>query len=169
MTCIWVTLCHCLIAIACCMLHLLVWLFLCTLNPNTFLFLICVRLCPCLHLCVLLFVCLLIASAGSGDRLGTCNSSAHFYIALLFSFPKNIYTFVRQYLNIIWSMCARAASRQFLSHKFWVKSESTPVFLSKNLSLVRKIATNLNSQQKYVFRTNIEFSRKCIHLQLKPI
>ena len=76
-------------------------LFVCAFNPNTFIFIFCVRLCTCLHLCVLLFVCLLIASAGSGDRPGTCNSSAHFYIALLFSFPKNIYTFVRQYLNII--------------------------------------------------------------------
>jgi len=63
----------------------------------------------------------------------------------------------------------RAFSRQFFPQKFWVKSESTPVFLSKNLSLERKIATNLNSRQKYAFRTNIEFSRKCIYLQLKPI
>ena len=63
----------------------------------------------------------------------------------------------------------RAPSRQFFPQKFWVKSESTPVFLSKNLSMERKIATNLNSRQKYAFRTNIEFSRKCIYLQLKPI
>ena len=64
---------------------------------------------------------------------------------------------------------SRAPSHQFFPQKFWVKSESTPVFLSKNLSLERKIATNLNSRQKYAFRTNIEFSRKCIYLQLKPI
>ena len=63
----------------------------------------------------------------------------------------------------------RAPNRQFFPQKFSVKSESTPVFLSKNLSLERKVATNLNSRQKYAFRTNIEFSRKCIHLQLKPI
>ena len=63
----------------------------------------------------------------------------------------------------------RVPSRQFFPQKFWVKSESTPVFLSKNLSLERKIATNLYSQQKYAFRTNMEFSRKCIYLQLKPI
>ena len=62
-----------------------------------------------------------------------------------------------------------APSRQLFSQKFWVKSESTPVFLSKNLSLERRIATNLNSRQKYAFRTNIEFSRKCMYLQLKPI
>ena len=35
---------------------------------------------------------------------------------------------------------------QFFPQKFWVKSESTPVFLSKNLSLERKIATNLTSR-----------------------
>ena len=64
---------------------------------------------------------------------------------------------------------ARAPSRQFFPQKFWIKSESTPVFLSKNLSLERKIATNHNSRQKYAFRTNIEFSKKCIYLQLKPI
>ena len=63
----------------------------------------------------------------------------------------------------------RAFSCQFFPQNFCVKSESTLVFPSKNLSLERKIATNLNSRQKYGFRTNIEFSRKCIYLQLKPI
>ena len=63
----------------------------------------------------------------------------------------------------------RAPSRQIFPQKFWVKSESTPGFLSKNLSLKRKIAINFNSRQKYPFRTNIEFSRKSTYLQLKPI
>ena len=63
----------------------------------------------------------------------------------------------------------RDFNRQIFPQKFWVKSESTPVFLSKNLSLKRKIATNFNSRQKCAFRTNIEFSRKCIYLQFKPI
>ena len=63
----------------------------------------------------------------------------------------------------------RAFSRQFFPRKFWVKSESTPVFLSKNLSLERKITTKFNSREKYAFRTNIEFSRKGIHFQLKPV
>ena len=67
------------------------------------------------------------------------------------------------------SLFTRAFSRQFFPQKFWVKSESTPVFLSKNLSLERKIVTNLNSRQKCAFRTSIELSRKCLDLQLKPI
>ena len=67
-------------------------------------------------------------------------------------------------LNVL----SRAPNRQFFPQKFWVKSESNPVFLSKNLSLEPKLATNLNSRQKYAFRINIEFSRKCIYLQLKP-
>ena len=58
---------------------------------------------------------------------------------------------------------------QQLYQKFWLKSESTPLFLSKYLSLERKIASNLHSRQKYAFRTNIEFSWKCRYLQLKPI
>ena len=64
---------------------------------------------------------------------------------------------------------SRAPSHQFFPQKLWVKSESTTLFLSKNLSLEHKLATNLNSRHKYAFRTNIEFSRKCIYLQLKPI
>ena len=52
----------------------------------------------------------------------------------------------------------RAPSHHFFPQKFWVKSESTPLFLSKNLSLERKIATNLNFRQKYAFRTNIELN-----------
>ena len=72
--------------------------------------------------------------------------------------------------NVSWYwLGGRDFNRLFFPQKFWVKSESTPVFLSKNLSLERKITTNFHSQQKYPCRTNIEFSRKCIYLQLKPI
>jgi len=55
-----------------------------------------------------------------------------------------------KYFLASWGGClfCRAFSRQFFPQKFWVKSESTPVFLSKNLSLERKIATNLDSRQK---------------------
>ena len=62
----------------------------------------------------------------------------------------------------------RAFSRQFFTQKFWVKSESTLIFLSKNLSFGRIITTNFDSQQKYPFGTNIEFYRKCIYFQLMP-
>ena len=55
------------------------------------------------------------------------------------------------------------------TQKFLVKSESTLIFLSKNLSFERKITTNFDSRQKYPFGTNIEFYRKCIYLQLMPI
>ena len=63
----------------------------------------------------------------------------------------------------------RDPSRQFFTQKFWVKSESTLIFLSKNLSFERKITTNFDSRQKNPFGTNIEFYRKCIYLQLMPI
>ena len=76
---------------------------------------------------------------------------------------------VQEFLSEYLKPLTRAPSRQFFPQKFWVNSESTPVFLSKNLSLERKIATNLNSWQKYALRTNIDFSKKCIYLQLKPI
>ena len=62
----------------------------------------------------------------------------------------------------------RDPSRQFFTQKFWVKSESTLISLSKNLSFGRKITTNFDSQQKYPFGTNIEFYRKCIYFQLMP-
>ena len=55
------------------------------------------------------------------------------------------------------------------TQKFLVKSESTLIFLSKNLSFERKITTNFDSRQKNPFGTNIEFYRKCIYLQLMPI
>ena len=64
---------------------------------------------------------------------------------------------------------AEPPAANFFPQKFWVKSESTPVFLSKNLSLEPELVTNLNSRQKYAFRMYIEFSRKCIYIQLKPI
>ena len=63
----------------------------------------------------------------------------------------------------------RDPSRQFFAQKFWVKPESTLIFLSKNLSFERKITTNFDSRQKNPFGTNIEFYRKCIYLQLMPI
>ena len=63
----------------------------------------------------------------------------------------------------------RDPSCQFFTQKFWVKSESTLIFLSKNLSFERKITTNFDSRQKNPFGTNIEFYRKCIYLQLMPI
>ena len=74
--------------------------------------------------------------------------------------------YIPRHRNKTWT---RAPSRQFFPQKFCVKSELTPVFLSKNLSLECEIATILNSRHKYAFRTNIEFSSKCIYLQLKPI
>ena len=63
----------------------------------------------------------------------------------------------------------RDPSRQFFTQKFWVKSESTLIFLNKNLSLERKITANFDSRQKYPFGTNVEFYRECIYLQLMPI
>ena len=87
-------------------------------------------------------------NAGSGLLVGTLVGDTH---------------------SVLFVSETRGFNRQFFPQKFWVKSESTPLFLSKSLSLERKIATNLNSRQKYAFRTNIEFSRKCIYLQLKPI
>ena len=63
----------------------------------------------------------------------------------------------------------RGPTRQIFPQKFLVKSESTLIFLSKNLSFERKITTNFDSRQKNPFGTNIEFYRKCIYLQLMPI
>ena len=68
--------------------------------------------------------------------------------------------------NCNYYFAARAPSIRAMSER---KGFFSMDLFPKNLSLERKIATNLHSLQKYVFRTNIEFSRKCIYLQLKPI
>ena len=50
--------------------------------------------------------------------------------------------------NIPQTVMTRDPTRQIFTQNFWVKTESTHVFLSKNLSLEREIATNLNSRRK---------------------
>ena len=74
---------------------------------------------------------------------------------------------VLQELTTRWSR--QRPQPPIFTQKFLVKSESTLIFLSKNLSFERKITTNFDSRQKNPFGTNIEFYRKCIYLQLMPI
>ena len=53
--------------------------------------------------------------------------------------------------------------------KFYNESIELETDNIKKARILYKIATKFNSRQKYAFRTNIEFSRKCIYFQLKPI
>ena len=104
MTCIWVTLCHCLIAIACCMLHLLVWLFLCALNPNFFLYFVFVSALACICVCC----CLCVYLSQVRDRVTGWErvTQAPTFTSLCFSPLPYIFihlqscTFARQYLII---------------------------------------------------------------------
>ena len=46
------------------------------------------------------------------------------------------------------SLACRASTRQFFTQKFWVKSESTPVCLSKNLSFIAQICDISDSRPR---------------------
>ena len=64
---------------------------------------------------------------------------------IFFAMIKFYYFSQKQYHNCVKRVPLRAPSRQFFTQKFWVKSESTPVFLSKILSLSQTNCVNLRN------------------------
>ena len=56
-------------------------------------------------------------------------------------------------------LCDRASTCHIFIQKFGVKSESTPVFLSTNLSFSPQIATDSDSRQKWEIGANMEGSK----------